>query len=216
MPHEVPDRLEAIVPGLSRKDAEHLAKLAVKHARQIAPKATGTGAKRLLPYFKAGAFGIRILDNYMWFQELGIKPFTMTALEGKTIPMWVADPYGKIRSKDKKAKTRTTNGHVEVLIFRRVGEKAQGSKTYPGAPGRIALRHAGRPHTTAGKVGGRIHQSNVGVHWRHPGLHARHFLYHGIMQAADEHAIDVEKVIAVSPGGYQELVDASSTNYVKA
>lgn len=129
-------------------------------------------------------------------------------LTHNTIPMWINDPTGAERSKNPKAKTRTTaSGVVQVLIFRKAarlgsqitkrkrdpktGRVVETSKpaSYPGAPGRINRREMGAPHTTPGRLGGAIAPGNGGVRWRHPGIAPRLFLNHGVTMAAQQHGI---------------------------
>ena len=204
-----PVRLITRVKGLTFNDARVLANYAVRYARANAPKMSGAGAKRITPYFRKGEFGVTWQDSYMWYQEMGIKAFTMSSLAGKTIPMWIDDPTGKEKAKNPKAETRTTkSGKQQVLIFRKVGTKSGKSgsgdpNNYPGGPGRIALRQAKRPFTTAGKVGGQVAQTNVGVRWRHPGLSPRRFLLHGLLSAAERHHLVLGPVIAVDKYGHE-------------
>lgn len=206
---ETPDRVIMLIPGLSGKRARIVANDAVRIARRNAPKMSGEGARRLQPLYGDGWFGIYFPDSYMWFQDHGIRPFTMNSLEGKTIPMWIKDPTGQVRAKNPKAKTRTTeSGVVQVLIFRKVAKKGQRvvktrvdpvthikrvvedrPASYPGAPGRIASREAGKPNTTQGRVAGAIARGNSGVRWRHPGLGPRLFLNNGMTVAAQSHGI---------------------------
>lgn len=197
-----------LVPGLKGRRARGLANSAVMLARQNAPKLTGRAASRILPVYGAGFFGIIFQDSYLWFQENGIRPFTMTALAGKTIPMWIDDPAGTLREQNPKAKTRITmSGKPQVLIFRRAarlgqmktvtrkskvsGEvsQVQTPASYPGAPGRIGARESGRPWTSLGRQGGQIARGNSGVRWRHPGLAPRKFLNHAITMAAQKGGI---------------------------
>lgn len=153
------------------------------------------------------AEGMGSHNSYVWFQENGIKAFTMNNLQGKTIPMWIDDPTGQERGKNPKAKTRTTaSGKTQVLIFRKAAVKGQrktvtrrgpGGVTrqvdvpmsYPGAPGRIGVREASKPHTTPGKVAGAIARGNSGVRWRHPGLSPRFFLNNALTMAAQNAGI---------------------------
>lgn len=206
---ETPDRVLMLVPGLSGKRARVVANDAVKIARRNAPKMTGDGARRLQPLYGEGWFGIYFPDSYMWFQDHGIRPFTMKSLAGKTIPMWINDPTGEMRAKNPKAKTRTTeSGQTQVLIFRKAalpGTRITKTRTdpkthikrvmedrpasYPGAPGRISNRESGRPNTTAGRVAGAIAKGNGGVRWRHPGTAPRLFLNNGLTVAAQQHGI---------------------------
>jgi hypothetical protein len=184
-----PDRLIMLVPGLSGPRARTLANAAVKEARRVMPKLTGTSASRLFPLYGSGHFGIGWQDSYVWFQERGISAFTMWSLAGKTIPMWVDDPTGSEREKNPRAPTRITfSGKVQVLIFRKA--------TAPGAPGRISRREAGRPFTTAGRVAGAIARGNVGVKWRHPGLAPRRFLNHAMSVAARRGGFTPERLYA--------------------
>lgn len=205
---ENPDRMIMLVPGLSGARARTIANAAVKEARRKMPKMSGWSASRIYPLYGKGYFGVGFLDSYVWFQEKGIRPFTMYNLQGKTIPMWIDDPTGTERQRNPKAKIRVTmSGKTQVLIFRKVAMVGQ-TKTvrrrnkvtgtweatsvpasYPGAPGRIAIREAGSPLTTPGRVGGRIAKGNIGVKWRHPGLAPRAFLNNSITLAAQWYGI---------------------------
>jgi len=186
-PH--PDRLIMLVGGLSGSRARNLANAAVREARRVMPKLSGQSASRLFPLYGSGYFGIGWLDGYTWFQEQGIRPFTMFALKGKVIPMWVDDPTGTEREKNPKARTRVTlSGKTQVLIFRKA--------TDPGAPGRISRREAGQPWTTPGRRPGAIARGNVGVRWRHPGLAPRKFLNHALSLAAQRGGIEPNRIYA--------------------
>jgi hypothetical protein len=208
-----PDRLIMQIDGMTPTQARAAANSAVKHARRRMPKMSGASASRLSPVYGIGYFGVAWQDSYVWYQENGIKPFTMTSLQGKTIPMWIDDPTGQERAKNPKAKTRVTlSGKTQVLIFRKVArvgdmttkrKRVKGSnppefrevqvpKHWPGAPGRIAKRQAefrnfGPPPGQNQVVStGKIALGNIGVWWRHPGLQPRFFLNGGITQAAME------------------------------
>lgn len=155
------------------------------------------------------AEGMASHNSYVWFQDHGIRAFTMNNLAGKTIPMWVDDPTGIERQKNPKAKIRTTlSGKTQVLIFRRAAEKgkrivkyrrnkATGQRevvsdkpaSYPGAPGRIGVREAGAPLTTPGRVAGAVARGNVGVRWRHPGIAPRLFLNNAMTLSAQRYGI---------------------------
>jgi hypothetical protein len=184
-----PDRLIMRVDGLSGSRARVLANAAVREARRVMPKLTGGSASRLFPLYGQGFFGIGFQDSYVWFQEQGIRSFTMWSLAGKTIPMWVDDLDGTERAKNPKAKTRLTlSGKTQVLIFRKA--------TAPGSPGRISRRETGRPFTSPGKVAGAIAKGNVGVKWRHPGLAPRKFLNHAVSLAAQQGGIVPTRIYA--------------------
>lgn len=203
-----PDRLVMTVEGLDVDTARVCAFTALEIAQKNAPKMSGDGAKRMSTVYGNGFFGIKFQDSYMWFQENGIKAFTMKNLQGKTIPMWVDDRDGKIRADNPKVETRVTaSGKTQVKIFRKVamqGErktvtrkarKGGGMETvsvprsYPGAPGRIGVREAASPRTTVGRVGGAIARGNSGVRWRHPGLSPRFFINNALTVAAQQNAI---------------------------
>ena len=145
--------------------------------------------------------GMASHNSYTWYQDNGIRPFTMYALAGKTIPMWVDDPTGTERLRNPKAQTRVTlSGKVQILIFRRAAQIGQRKTvrtkvagqwetrtvplSYPGAPGRIGRREAGRPYTSIGRTGGQIASGTVGVRWRHPGLAPRKFLNRAMVVAS--------------------------------
>ena len=209
-----PDRAIMLVSELSKEEAHTLAKEAVMEARKNMPKLTGEAASRLEPIYGTGFFGIYWPDNYTWFQDHGIKAFTMNSLQGKLIPMWVADPTGAERQKNPKIKVRVTeDGRTQVLIFRRAamkGAKKQVFKkdrktgkqvltetpaSYPGAPGRINTRQvAGALSPSGAKIGGQIAAGNVGVRWRHPGLSSRMFINNGITMAAQRNGIFPRRV----------------------
>lgn len=206
-----PDRLVVSVDGLSPYRARMIAQRAQMYARRRAPKLSGRSARRIRAEWGDGHFGLRWADPWVWFQEHGIRPFTMRSLAGKTIPMWVDDPTGDERKRNPKAKTRVTaSGKTQVLIFRRaahigqrrsavdiarlIRERGRGRRvgrhaSYPGAPGRIGVREARSPFTRTGRVGGRVAPFNVGVRWRHPGLAPRNFLYWSLHEAAADFGI---------------------------
>lgn len=198
----LPNLLVMEVEGASIDDCRWLAEAAAENAKHNIPKLTGRSSALLRPAYWDGYFGIAWEGDHIWFQNEGIRAFTMNRLAGKVVPMWIDDPSGKERKKNPKAKTRTTaGGRVQVLLFRRAANKGERKtvkrtvggvtrmvdvpRSYPGAPGRIALREQRRPLTTPGKLGGQIAQKNVGVRWRHPGLAGRHFLQYGLRSAAD-------------------------------
>lgn len=209
-----PNRIIMVVHGLNPGRARSAALAAVREARRKMPKMTGASAARLQPLYGKGYFGVYWADSYVWFQDHGIRPFTMRALAGKTIPMWIDDPTGMERAKNPKAKVRVTmSGKTQVLIFRkaanigqritkygrdpRTGERiviSDKPASYPGAPGRIALQEAPSPHTRAGKKGGQIARGNVGVRWRHPGIAPRLFLNNAMTLSAQWHGILPERV----------------------
>lgn len=205
---ERPDRLIMPIRRLKSAKARQISLDAVAEARRMMPKLTGHSSSRLYPIWGWGYAGVGWVDPWTWYQEHGIRPFTMTALQGKTIPMWVDDPTGVERSKNPKAKIRTTlSGKTQVLIFRRaamVGQtktvrsrsKVTGVITtrqvpmsWPGAPGRIGVRQIGQPWTSPGKVGGQVATGNVGVRWRHPGLAPRQFINSALTLAAQRNGI---------------------------
>lgn len=213
-----PDRMIMLVPGLSGPRGRSMAILALREARRIMPKLTGGAASRMFPLYGAGFFGLGWADSYVWFQEQGIRPFTMTSLAGKTIPMWVDDPAGTERERNPRAQVRTTlSGKVQVLIFRRAAMPGETRKvrrksadgtyqeitvpaSYPGAPGRIGKREAAQPRTTPGRRPGAIARGNVGVRWRHPGLAPRRFLNHAMTLAAERSGIVPDRVYAADRG----------------
>lgn len=206
----LPNRLVMRVAHLDAAAAYRLAVVATSVAQRLAPKLSGAAAASLTPYAADGEFGISWPSDmdYLWFQEKGVKAFTMRSLAGKTIPMWIDDPTGRVARDNPKAETRiTASGRRQVKIFRRAAKigqtKQQAVRTrrggvrqvrtvpasYPGAPGRIARREHGRPHTTAGRRGGAVATRNVGVRWRFPGIEGRGFLHHALQTAARRGAV---------------------------
>jgi hypothetical protein len=205
---EQPDRIIMIVKGLNPGKARSAALSAVREARRKMPKMSGASAARLQPLYGKGYFGVWWADSYVWFQDHGIRPFTMRNLAGRTIPMWIDDPTGAERARNPKAKVRTTmSGKTQVLIFRRAanigqritkyGRDRNGNRivvsdrpaSYPGAPGRISRREVGQPFTRDGAKGGQIAPGNVGVRWRHPGIQPRLFLNNAVTLAAQWYGI---------------------------
>ena len=205
-----------VMADIGIHEAGDLAREAVSIARRNMPKMTGAASRDLQPFFGEGYFGISWSNPIVWYQEIGIRPFTMRALAGKTIPMWIKDPTGEERRKNPRAETRLgQDGVTRVLVFRRAARQGQRKTvmrnghpvsvpaSYPGAPGRIVTRHA--PGTT-GKVAGQIAsrrtgghiETHIGVRWRHPGLTARSYLHRGIIQAAVAAGLDPEIPVRIT------------------
>jgi len=209
----IPDRLLMHVPGLNRGIARVVAYVASEYAKENAPKLSGASSERFVGVAGEGYFGLRWGHSYVWFQEAGINPFTMTSLAGKVIPMWVEDPDGEERRKNPRIQTRVTaDGRTQVLIFRRAAQIGQRKMawrrrngriqrvsvpaSYPGAPGRInRRREAGAVDAEGNRVGGQIARRNVGVRWRHPGLDPKNFLYKAMVDAAREYGLEVGPVV---------------------
>ena len=200
----IPDRMVMDIEGLDEFSARPAAMDAVALAKRYAPKMSGDSASRLQPVWGKGWFGVLWEDDHVWYQEMGVRSFTMRKLAGKVIPMWLDDPTGRIARENPKAKKRTTaSGKQQVLIFRRAakigarklarrgGRLVDVPASYPGAPGRIAVREARRPWTTPGKVGGQVAARNIGVRWRFPGLLARSFIARSLTQAAYQAGLPV-------------------------
>lgn len=201
---------ETLTPELNQMAAEE----ALRVARQRMPRLSGVSAGRLYPVWGDNYFGIGWKDNYVWFQEMGIRPFVMRSLEGKTVPMWVEDRDGSLRRKDPDIKQKTADdGRTLVLIFRRAAKKGERKtvkrvvrgverevsvpRSYPGAPGRINRRGEGAPR---GRMGGKIMQGNVGVRWRHPGLASRFFIHDGILWASRTLGLGYGEILVAAKG----------------
>lgn len=205
------------VAGLHPDDARFVAQTAVEYAQALSPRATGDSARSFSPIWGHGFFGIAWAHQHVWFQEMGIRPFTMHNLAGKVVPMWINDPLGEERRRNPRAEVRTLeDGRVQVLIFRRAALKGETRvvkrrengrtiekvvpRSWPGAPGRINRREAPAPNTAPGRVGGRIAQGNVGVRWRHPGLFGRYFLREALIKAANFHALPLGSIMYAAEG----------------
>lgn len=209
-----------------------MANQAVRVTRRIMPKMTGQSSSRISPAYGKGYFGVKFQDSYVWFQENGIRAFTMYSLAGKTIPMWISDPTGTERAKNPKAKTRVTaNGTTQVLIFRRAARLGQTKRvkvaktntkrglhrgdwkivpaSYPGAPGRIARTKTRMVDLNPG-VGfqstGQIASGNVGVRWRHPGLQPRLFLNFAMTETALRNGYWPDKIYACDQSNWRNVV----------
>lgn len=218
-----PDRLYLLIPGLDPQSARRMAYAAAGIAKKNAPKLSGSGAKSIYPLWGKGFIGLTAKAHYMWYQESGIRPFTMKNLAGKTIPMWIDDPYGVERAKNPKAKTRVTaSGKSQILIFRKapkIGSKTPKLKKnrvtgkyetkmvpkhYPGAPGRIGRRQASISNTAPGhsvvKSSGKVAKGNVGVWWRHPGITPRLFMNYALTRTAMDFGYTPDKIVAADQG----------------
>lgn len=216
MSANVPNKAVMGVEGMSIYECRDLAIRAARFARGFAPKATLQSSSRFFPIYGEGFFGVSWEHPYIWYQESGIKPFTMRSLAGKTIPMWLNDPDGKLRKENPKAKVRTLyGGRVQVLVFRRAAKLGQRKKvwrneggkmtlrsvpaSYPGAPGRIAVNRS-QGIMRAGDVDpsarnpGWIAKGNVGVRWRHPGLPSARFIARAIYVVAIEAGQPVQEI----------------------
>ncbi len=197
-----PDQIYMEIDGLSNENAYKVAQEAAAVCQRLAPKLTGESSKRITPIWGPGYFGVHWVNQRVWFQNTGIHPFVMRSLAGKVISMWVDDVNGEQAMKNPKAKTRVTaSGKKQILIFRRAAKMGQRKMvtrkiagttrtfsvpmSYPGAPGRIAMREANSPYTTKGKIAGQITKGNIGLRWYHPGLQSRHFLEQGLYLAAE-------------------------------
>lgn len=215
-----PDRVVMLQPGMDADDMRVLAEAATMMAQSYMPKLTGAAAANMEPVWGEGYFGIFFPDKRVWYQDHGIRSFTMRNLAGKTIPMWIDDPSGAERAKNPKAKVRTTaTGRVQVLIFRRAAQKGQRmlrttskggksivksvSRSYPGAPGRISRRQgpsSAIKGVSDGGTPGRIAMGNIGVRWRHPGIAPRLFLNHSLLMVAQRAGLPVVRVYACDLG----------------
>ena len=226
------------VPGLSAEDAEDVAERAVALTRQYLPRATGAAAATVFPIFGPEWFGVEWQHDSIWFQELGTKPHTMRSLAGKTIPMWVKDRDFKLRTANPNIETRQREdtNETEVLIFRRVAKQGQRREewkmidgslqmvskpmSYPGAPGRIAVNRSRgimrEGDTMYGSSNpGRIAKGNVGVRWRHPGLEAGRFVMNGVVDAAEEYNLPVEREVAYFAAGEAAIGEPFRTLLVR-
>jgi hypothetical protein len=157
------------------------------------PRVSGAAARSLEPYWGRGFFGVRWSSRHLWYPEAGTRAHTMRGLAGKVVPMWVSDEDGSLRRTNPRIKTRTTDdGRRQVLIFRRagrIGERRTARRrvggqvvttsvpaSYPGAPGRIALRSAA----------GQVARGNVGVRWRHPGTAPGGYVRSAILEVCQQ------------------------------
>ncbi len=207
-----PGAAYVLAKGLPEASAHLLARRAAALAAWRAPRLSGSSARRIKPYWGPGFFGVRWADARVWYQEAGTRPYTMSKLAGKTVPMWVPDPSGELRRGDSKAKTKVAaDGRTLVLIFRRAAQVGQrknarrrvGSRmvtvsvpaSYPGAPGRIATRGGGGRISSEHPVSG-----HVGVRWRHPGLSPKGFINQAVLEVAGKAGLGTPQVL-VKMGG---------------
>lgn len=211
-----PDRVVMLQARQPADLMRQMAEVATAMAQSYMPKLTGAAAANMEPIWGDGYFGIFFPDKRVWYQDHGIRSFTMNSLQGKTIPMWIDDPSGAERAKNPKAKVRTTaTGRVQVLIFRRAAKKGERTtrttvkngrsitrnvpRSYPGAPGRISRRKGpdnAIKGVSDGGTPGQIAHANVGVRWRHPGIAPRLFLNHSLLMTAQRAGLPVVRVYA--------------------
>jgi hypothetical protein len=214
--YPIPSKAIMGVPDMSGEDLRPIAMRAAIIARELAPKLSVQSVSMFMGIWGEGFFGIQWEHPYVWYQEAGIRPFTMRNLAGKVVPMWLDDADGKLREANPKAKTRVTNsGRPQTLVFRRaaamgarksvwrqvggVMTRVSVPQSYPGAPGRIAVNRSqgilrmGDVNPNAANVG-QIAPGNVGVRWRHPGLAGGRFIEGGMRLAAQEAGLLIDKV----------------------
>jgi len=69
--------------------AQEISELAVRRAREGIRRRNWSVAAQesIFPNAKEGQVGIGTTLKYLWYQEKGTKPFLMTALEGKIVPI---------------------------------------------------------------------------------------------------------------------------------
>jgi hypothetical protein len=152
----------------------------------------------------------KMQDSYVWYQDHGIRPFTMNNLQGKTIPMWINDPSGQLRQKNPKAKTRVTkDGRQQTLIFRKAPKQGGGTQRYSrnSKTGALELNtdKKGSSPTKAGrakkdnlagslseegrKSGGKNGSGSSGMGWRYPGIAPKLFINNSITVTAQKNGI---------------------------
>lgn len=199
----IPDRLYIRCPGQPKTQTRKWANAAVREARYLSPKLSGRAAEGIKSYYGDGFFGVRWDRPYLWYQEGGIRPFTMRSLANKVIPMWIDDWTGAEHRANPNAPTRiTATGRRQILIFRKaapIGSRkrvavrdAQGRlqrwrdvpRSYPGAPGRISHREWHPVAGNTGRISRMISRPHMGVRWRHPGLVPREFMQYALQQVA--------------------------------
>ena len=202
-----PDRAFMVVDELPRANAYLLAVEAVEEARKKMPKLSGRAADRLEPIYADNIFGILWQDSYVWYQDHGIRPFTMNNLQGKVIPMWINDPAGSLRMKNPKAKTRTTaDGRVQTLIFRKAPKGTQRYRRNPKTGAlELNIDKKGSSQTKSGRAkkdnlsgslydegrknGGKNGSGNSGMGWRYPGIAPKLFINNSITVTAQKNGI---------------------------
>jgi hypothetical protein len=215
---KAPDRVIMVIPGLRRRDAKVMALLAVSYARTHAPKLTGVSSAWIRPLYGNGNFGMQWFHEQIWFQNTGVRPFLMSKLAGKTVPMWIDDPNGDVERQEQESlgrgKTLPANrkrvfpetGRKQVLIFRKAAK--------PTRPvfkdGKLVMvkntkqvirgnRTVTVPRSYPGAPGriderlrtatGKIGRGNIGVRWYFPGLTPRNFLQMGLVEACDRFGV---------------------------
>lgn len=185
------------VDGLAAADARRLSHAAARRARQLAPRLSGEGARSITPHHGPGFFGVRWAAEHLWHQEMGTARRTMTQLAGKTIPMWVDDPTGRLSRGDPKARSRVVSGRRQVLVFRRAAPVGQTKLV--GQPGRMTRVPAAYPgaRTPAGDKGQGPRPSGhrrSPVRWRHPGITGRSFLGRALRETARDAGVPSPEV----------------------
>lgn len=115
----LPDRLYVRAPGYKRNQTRLLANQSAAFARALSPKLSGRGAQGIKPYYGDGFFGVKWDRSYIWYQEVGINPFTMLKLAGKAQPLdeMVLTPIGwqKMGAIEVGSQVIGANGHPTTV-----------------------------------------------------------------------------------------------------
>lgn len=72
---------------LPRSQSRKMSEIAVQRAREYGDRRGWKGTRYLEPVVAKGTVGIKVTRHYLMYQNYGFKPFLMTSLEGKYVPM---------------------------------------------------------------------------------------------------------------------------------
>lgn len=110
---------------LPEKDARDIATRTAQLIRQTAPRGEQNSRRLVRATWQKGAIGIVFPDNssHLLFLDKGVKPYTMTELEGKVIP---------IRGKDGRLVFRTAKnvGSFQVTSRNKLGQIRTGKRRW--------------------------------------------------------------------------------------
>lgn len=141
---------------LPRAICEYIADNALSECRAYAFQRGWKSANKLYPYWDKGEAGVKTSEHYLIFQEKGIRPFLMSSLEGKVVPI------------------KDNTGQVHYTPVSRVGEP--GYVTIPGDPDKpkspLFESRAARP--------GILYREQ---RWKHPGIEGTHFMRRAVENA---------------------------------
>lgn len=72
-----------------------MSETAVQRAREYGERRGWKGTRYLEPIVASGTVGIKVTRSYLMYQNYGTRPYLMTSLEGKFVPMKTGGRFAK-------------------------------------------------------------------------------------------------------------------------